>query len=203
MARPDRLLPADGAAAGVLFSGVALYSVVLAFACRALDEAAIGLALRLQARLSFTLFVLPLVAPALAALSGASALVWMARERQSLFRAFVVSHLIHGVWILLYFARTPATFEWNVYDVSGALTFPIIALLLLPLDRLLGARAVLVRRGVITYAWVQFIGFFVDRLYAGRPELKSWYAVAIDICIVAAVLAVLGERRVAPGDAAS
>lgn len=203
MAPIDRQPRPAGTGAAALLAGVALYSVALAFVCRALDEAAIRSALRLQARLSFALFVLPLAARALFALAGGAVLGWMARHRSSLFRAFVVSHLVHGVWVLLFFARTPATFIWGVVDVSGALTFPIIALLLLPLERLLGARAMLVRRGVIAYVWVQFTGFFVDRLYVGRPELKGWYAAAIDICIVSAVLAALGERRVARGGTAA
>lgn len=203
MARPDRRPVTGRADFGVLLAGVALYSAVLAFACRALDEAAIGLALRLQARLSFVLFVLPLVAPALSALGGGSVLAWMAHQRESLFRAFAVSHLIHGVWILVYFRRTSETFVWNIVDVSGAVTFPLIVLLLLPVDRLFGGRAVLVRRGVIAYAWVQFIGFFIDRLDAGRPELMGWYGVAIGICIASAALSLLGARLVARRSIAS
>jgi hypothetical protein len=185
-----------------LLLGVTLYSVALALACRSLDEVAIGVALRLQARLSFGLFVLALVAPALSALGANATLAWAARRREALFRAFAVSHLIHGLWVLVYFERTPATFVWNLVDVSGALTFPIIALLLLPLDRWLGARAALVRRSVVVYVWVQFIGFFIDRLEAGRPELRGWYLLAIGICIASALIA-LGERRFARRSAAS
>src|SRR3954447_20673128 len=158
MAPPHGRSSEGGPGLGVLLLGVALYSAALAFACRALDEDAIGLALRLQARLSFALFVVALVAPALSLTWGGSVLGWVACRREALLRAFAVAHLIHGGWVVAYFARTPATFVWNVVDVSGALTFPIVALLLLPLDRLPFARAALVRRSVTVYAWVQFIG---------------------------------------------
>jgi hypothetical protein len=192
-ARHDRLGEERRVSRG-LFAAGALYSEGLAFACRSFDEEAIGLGLRLQARLSFALFVLALAAPGLQARTGWSVLAGPVRHRDTLFRGFAASHLVHGAWILAYFARTPAVFVWNVVDVSGALAFPLIALLLLPLDSLFGARARLVRRGVVVYAWLQFVGFFIDRLEAGRPELRAWYVAAIVICVMAAAIAFTAER---------
>jgi len=172
-----------------LQTAVLVYGAGLAFACRTLEEAAIGVALRFQARLSFLLFVLSLTAPWLHQLRGWSWAAWLDRHRQALLRGFASSHLIHGLWIVAFFAYTPATFSWNLVDISGVVAFPLIALLLLPVARGTDARSARLQRIIVAYAWLQFIGFFFDRLLNGRPELKAWYCAAIAICLAVARIA--------------
>jgi hypothetical protein len=178
-----------------LLAAVSIYGAGLAFACRALDEGAIELALRSQGRVSFLLFVLSLTAPWLQRRGGWSWAAWLERNRDALLRAFALSHLIHGAWIVIYFVRTPATFSWDLVDISGALAFPLIALLLLPIARGPSARSARVRSAVSVYAWLQFIGFFIDRLLHGRRELMAWYCVAIVVCLAVARIATLARSR--------
>jgi len=189
LAEPDRVERA-------LLAAVSVYGASLAFVCRALDEAAIEFALRFQARLSFLFFVLALTASWLHRVRDWSWAAWLERNRDALLRSFALSHLIHGAWIVSFYVRTPATFSWNLVDVSGALAFPIIAFLFMPIARGSSARSVRVRTAVMVYAWLQFIGFFIDRLLNGRPELKVWYGVAIAICLAVARIATLVRRQV-------
>ena len=180
-------------------------AALIAIACRSLDVDSIDLALRLQARLSFLLFVAALVGPAWQALAPSRAASWLACERAQLFQSFAISHTVHGIWVLLYFRLTPAVFGWSPADVSGLLAFPCIALLGL-LETSWGQQfvtAVVARRArlaLVAYAWVQFVGFFVDRLHGGRPELKAWYATAIAVSILALLLAGLGALRARAAD---
>jgi hypothetical protein len=67
-------------------------------------------------------------------------------------------------------------------------------LLLLPRSLRLGVRWSRIQIGVVAYAWVQFVGFFIDRLGAGRPELRPWYVAAIVLSVVAAGFSWLGAR---------
>lgn len=190
------LPPASGASRVrlVLVHGVLLFAALLAVQCRTLDEESIRLALRAQARLSFWLFWLVLASPALARLLGGPVSTWLAQQRAALLQAFAVSHLCHGVWVALFFWLTPHRFELNLFDVSGVLTFPLLALLLalLALPSVAarwGRRAKLVERIAVVYCWVQFVGFFIDRLEHGRPELVPWYWLAIATSVLAGLLA--------------
>lgn len=190
--------PAASRVRAYLLHGVLLYAALVALACRALDETSIRLALRVQGRLSFLLFGLALSGPGLARLQGGPISHWLARQRLALLQAFAVSHLCHGVWILLFYWLTPHDFVFNLFDGSGMLTFPLLIVLLglaLPSVRpRFGRHATWLERAVVVYVWLQFFGFFVDRLQAGRPELKPWYWAAIALSGVAGLLAV-SERR--------
>jgi hypothetical protein len=97
MSMPMRRLDESNHAERRLQTAVLVYGAGLAFACRALDEVAIGVALRFQARLSFALFVLSLSALWLHQLGGWSWAAWLERHRDALLRCFASSHLIHGV----------------------------------------------------------------------------------------------------------
>lgn len=178
-----------------LVHGVLLYAALLAVACRALDEPSIRLALRAQGRLSFLLFWLALSGPALARLRGGPISIWLARQRPILLQAFAVSHLCHGVWVWLFYWLTPHDFVFDLFDGSGVLTFPLLLVLLgvaLPSVRpRFGRHADWLERVVIVYVWLQFFGFFIDRLQAGRPEHKPWYVAAIALSAAAGLLAVV------------
>jgi hypothetical protein len=181
--------------------GVALYSLTVAILGKQLDEAAIGLALRLQGRLSFSFYVLALAGPGLHALNAPAASRWLAQNRDALYRAFALSQLVHGIWIVLYYGRTSAIFPRDITTfsdigtLSGVPVFPIVALLVLPRGWRRGVHWARVELAVVAYVWVQFVGFFIDRLYAGRPELRPWYLIAIALCMAAAWLAWRGARR--------
>jgi hypothetical protein len=179
-----------------LLALVVLYSLAVAALPHVLDEPAIRLALRLQARLSFGLFVAALAGPGLERLLPSRASHTLARERSSLIVAFGLSHLIHGVWIVLFFLFTPHVFSWNLVDTSGLVAFPLIALLVFAElavgRRLLGAGVRYVERAVLAYAWVQFFGFFVMRTQTGSPSLLGWYVVALILSLAAAALAWVG-----------
>jgi hypothetical protein len=185
---------------------VALYSAGVALLCSPLDESAIGLGLRLQARLSFALYILALAGPGIHALVSSRWTAWLARRRSSLYQLFAFSHLIHAVWIVLYFERTPALFDWNLVNASGVAAFPLIGLLLFvhmpAVQRLYGHHWTRVERGIVAYVWLQFVGFFVDRLAAGRPELRPWYVVAIASSLAAAFVAWQFRASNAPNCAA-
>lgn len=195
------IVPPASAASRVrayLLHGVLLYAALLALACRALDEPSIRLALRVQGRLSFLLFWLALSGPALARLRGGPLSLWLAQQRPTLLQAFAVSHLCHGVWVLLFYWLTPHDFVFNLFDASGMLTFPLLLALLgvtLPSVRpRFGRHVAWLEGGILVYVWLQFFGFFIDRLQAGRPELKPWYWAAIALSAVAGLLAVSDWR---------
>lgn len=181
-----------------LVAAVLVYAAATATLGRALDDTAIGLGLRLQARLSFVLFVAALGSRGLHAIFASRATAWLVRERSSLFLAFALSHLIHAMWIVLFYTLTPADFSWSATDISGVIAFPLIALLLVlqtaPGGRVFGSQRSRVETGIVAYVWVQFVGFFIDRLTAGRPELYPWYVAAIAISVAAAALAWHGRR---------
>jgi hypothetical protein len=184
----------------LVFSVVAL-SLAIAVAARALDATAIERALRLQGRLSFFLYIAGLIGPGLHALSAARLTAWLARQRPPLYLAFALSHLIHGAWIVLYFRRTSASFSWNLPDTSGLLAFLAIALLLYAEtphgQRRLPLRA-RIEAIIAGYVWLQFAGFFIDRMQAAdRVELRPWYVLALSGCVVAAVVSAYGGRHAA------
>jgi hypothetical protein len=158
---------------------VLLYSAAVCVLGRELDRSSIELALRLQARLSFALYVAALITPALP---------WRV-DRSAMFRGFALSHLVHGVWIVLFFQLTDEVFSWSIPDLSGVLMFPMLAILLAGESLPLGALWARIRHVIVAYAWVQFVGFFVDRFFQGRPELRPWYVLAMVIAIVAAWIA--------------
>jgi hypothetical protein len=177
---------------------VLLYSLVVAALPHVLDEPSIRLALRLQARLSFVLFVAALAGPGVRRLWPSRFGDVLVRERSSLLVGFGVSHLIHGIWIAIFFAFTPHVFRWNLTDGSGAVAFAFIALLVfaeLPVGRrLFGARLVTLERVVLGYVWIQFTGFFVMRTQSGAPELMAWYVFAVLSSVAALALAWIGAR---------
>jgi hypothetical protein len=178
-------------------------SLMIASAGRALDPPAIEHVLRLQGRLSFALFIAALVGPGWHALLGDRASAWLARQRAALYLAFALSHLIHGTWVLLFFQYTSATFSWNVPDSSGVLAFAAIAVLLYA-ETPHGQRHVpahaRVEALIAAYVWLQFVGFFIDRMLTpARVELRPWYVLALSVSVVAAVLSACGRRqRLAP-----
>jgi len=183
-----------------LVFGVFSMSVLIAILGRALDQSAIELALRLQGRLSFVLYIAALIGPGVYALWGSSAAAWLARQRAPLYLAFALSHLIHAVWIVLYFQRTSASFSWNVPDCSGVLAFPAIAVLLYAEtphgQRQWRAR---VETLISAYVWVQFVGFFIDRMLTPeRAGLRPWYVLALSVSVVAALVSVYGRRQPVP-----
>jgi len=172
-------------------------SVLIAILGRELDQRAIELALRLQGRLSFVLYIAALVGPGLYALVGSTAAAWVARQRAPFYLAFALSHLLHAVWIVLYFQRTSASFSWNVPDCSGVLAFPAIAVLLYAEtphgQRQWRAR---VETLISAYVWVQFVGFFIDRMLTpARAGLRPWYVLALSVSVVAALVSVYGRRQ--------
>jgi hypothetical protein len=179
--------------------------VLLVIACslgvallgRTLDDEALRLALRVQARLSFALFSVGLASAGLAALLPAS--TSLLRHRGSLYLAFALSHLVHGGWILLWLRTTPNRLGWNLVDVSGGLAFPVIALLAYAQTehgrRWLPARA-RIEACCVVYVWVQFVGFFIDRLLVlERRSLLPWYLVAIGWSLVSAALGWVGRGQ--------
>jgi len=184
----------------VLLTCVLAYSLVVVGLGRALDEASILLALRMQGRLSYALFIVALGALGAHALMRGAATTWLAFHRDALYVGCCVSHLIHGVWIVVYFASTNDRLGGNASDVSGAVAFPVVALLLCAktsAGRLVMARAhAWVERSCVGYLWLQFVGFFLDRL--GTPErraLAPWYLTAIVLGLVAGALSVYGAHR--------
>jgi hypothetical protein len=183
-----------------LVFGVLGMSVPIAILGRGLDQRAIELALRLQGRLSFVLYIAALVGPGVYALVGSNAAAWLARQRAPLYLAFALSHLIHAGWIVLYFQRTSASFSWNVPDCSGVLAFPALAVLLYAEtphgQRQLRAR---VETLISAYVWVQFVGFFIDRMLTPeRAGLRPWYVLALSVSVVAALVSVYGRRQPVP-----
>lgn len=185
-----------------LASGVLVYGALVALSCGAGSEETIRLALRLQARLSFVLFLAVLCGPAAYARFRDSASSWVARERSALSQAFALSHLVHGAWLWLFFARTPNRFELNLVDGSGALAFVLIAALFwLEMPQAHSAPArwhARLRYGIWAYVWLQFIGFFAMRVVSGkRPELRAWYVLGVLSCLAAAWLAIR-VRQTAP-----
>jgi hypothetical protein len=181
-----------------LLVAVLIYSLLVAAMPRVLDEPSIRLALRLQARLSFGLFVVALAAPGWHRLLPSRTSAVLTRGRSSLLLAFGVAHLIHGLWILLFFAFTPHAFSWNLPDTSGLVAFVLILLLVcaeLPAgQRRLGIAVKFVEGSVLGYVWIQFAGFFIMQSQKGRPELFVWYLLALGLNVAAAVLAWLGAR---------
>lgn len=153
-------------------------------------------ALRLQARLSFALFVAALAGGGLARLLPTPASAWLARERRALVVAFAHSHLIHAVWVALYFWRMPARFSWSVSMVSGLLAFVLVGIWLYAQTqhgRWLAARERL-DAWIAGYVWLQFVGFFRDRmLEPSRSRWLAWYVSAIALSLAAAVLAWRGR----------
>ncbi|HKO95247.1 MAG TPA: hypothetical protein VJU61_29025, partial [Polyangiaceae bacterium] len=188
-----------------LVFGVLGLSLLIAIAGRELDQRAIELALRLQGRLSFVLYIAALIGPGLRARMGSAAAAWLARRRSPLYLAFALSHLIHAVWIVLYFQCTSASFSWNIPDCSGVLAFPAVAVLLYAQtphgQRHLPARA-RVEASIVAYVWVQFVGFFIDRMLTPeRVALRPWYTLALAVSAAAAFVAlypVAGRRGPAP-----
>ena len=181
----------------VLVFGVLGISVLIALAGRALDRPALELALRLQGRLSFVLYIAALVGPGVHAWSGAPAAAWLARQRAPFYLAFALSHLLHAVWILLYLQRTSTIFVWDLPNLSGVLAFPAIALLLYAEtpqgQRHLRAR---VESIISAYVWVQFVGFFIDRLLTpARAGLRPWYILALGVSAVAALASLYARRQ--------
>jgi len=190
-----------------LVFGVLGLSVPIAILGRELDQSAIELALRLQGRLSFVLYIAALVGPGVYTLVGSGAAAWLARQRAPLYLAFALSHLIHAGWIVLYFQHTSASFSWNVPDCSGVLAFPAIAVLLYAEtrhgQRHLPARA-RVEAGIVAYVWVQFVGFFIDRMLTPeRAGLRPWYVLALSVSVVAALVSAYGRRQAVPSLQAS
>ncbi len=181
-----------------LFALVLLYSLVVAALPRVLDETAIRLALRMQARLSFVLFIAALAGPGLRRFWPGRLSETLVRERSVLLLAFALSHFIHGIWIFVFFAFTPHAFTWNLPDTTGLIAFLLIALLVfaeLPSGRrALGKYVQVVERCVLGYVWVQFAGFFGMRAVSGPPELLGWYLSAIALSLAAVALAWLGAR---------
>jgi len=189
-----------------LVFGVLGLSLLVVLAGRELDQPGIELALRLQGRLSFVLYIAALIGPGVQARVDSAAAAWLARQRAPLYLAFALSHLIHAVWIVLYFQCTPASFGWNLSDFSGVLAFPAVAVLLYAEtphgQRHLPARA-RVETGIVAYVWIQFVGFFIDRLLTPeRVALRPWYTLAIAISVAAALVALLspvaGRKGPAP-----
>jgi hypothetical protein len=185
----------------ILVFGVLALSIAIATAGRALDASAIELALRLQGRLSFVLYLAGLVGPGLHALSAARLTAWLSRQRSALYLAFALCHLIHGGWLVLYFQRAGASFSWNLPDTSGLLAFAAIALLLYA-ETPQGQRRLPLRARVeaiiVGYVWLQFVGFFIDRMQTPeRVELRPWYVLALSSCVVAALVSTYGWRQAA------
>jgi hypothetical protein len=174
---------------------VALYSLAVFALCRALDETAIALALRGQGRLSFTLFMLGLAGPGIQQLVRARFSAWLARQRAAFYGAFALSHLIHGAWVAAYYLTTSKVFAWDVPNVSGLVTFPLLLGLLPGSARVLAERWPRAQAAIVAYCWVQFVGFFVDRLEHGRPELHAWYVTGIALGVGAAAVAWLAPLQ--------
>lgn len=125
--------------------------------------------------MTFALFVAALASRGLETMVGSVTTAWLARNRSSLCLGFAFSHLIHAGSIVLFFTFTPADFSWSAADVSGVIALPLIALLLFSETEIgaktLGVWRARVETAIVTYPWVQFLGFFIDRLTYGRPEL--------------------------------
>lgn len=185
--------------ARVLVSAVVAYGMFVVWVERALDEPALEQALRLQARLSFALFLAAIAGRGLAWLLPSRPSEWLARQRSALVVGFACSHLIHAGWVVSYFWLTPANFVWNVYDVSGALAFVLVAVWLYAQTRH-GRRWLPARERldawIAGYLWLQFVGFFCDRMLApNRRMWLAWYLVALALSLAGAALAWMGRRR--------
>ena len=188
-------------------AAVRRYLLLVVIACsigvvllgRAPDDESLRLALRAQARISFAFFSAALASVGLALLLPSPASAWLLRHRSSLYWAFSLSHLIHGGWILLWLWLTPNRLSWNVVDVSGGLAFPVVALLAYVQTQhaqgRLPARA-RIEAWSVGYVWLQFVGFFIDRLLTPeRRSLLPWYLAAIGCSLTAAALAWCGRGQ--------
>jgi hypothetical protein len=181
-----------------MFACVLLYSLVVAALPRILDETSIRLALRMQARLSFVLFIAALAGPGLRRFWPGRFSETLVRERSTLLLAFALSHFVHGIWICIFYAFTPHAFSWNLAGTTGVIAYALIGLLVfaeLPVgQRALGRHVPFIARGVLGYLWIQFAGFFAMQLVSGKPQLFAWYFSAIVLSVAAALLAWLGTR---------
>lgn len=183
--------------ARLLASAVVAYAALVAWLSRALDGPALEQGLRLQARLSFVLFLAAIAGAGLARLMPLRASSWLARERSALVVAFAHSHLIHGGWVVLYLWLTPARFDWTIASGSGVLAFGLVWIWLVAQTRAgrrwLPAHARL-DTWIAGYLWLQFVGFFWDRMLTpSRRMWLAWYVMAILLSLAAAALAWWGR----------
>lgn len=191
--RPGALAGATAAVAGAMLAAIAAGGV---------DEAAIRMALRATARLSFVLFTAGFVAPAAQEIWPGRAAAWLLGQRPGLALSFAVSHAYHALAIASLAALAGVRFGAATLALGGlgyALVAVTAAASLDPVAAWLGpARRERILAGAGWFLWTAFALNFVA--LAGRSPLYLPFA-ALALATPLLRAAAWRKRRAALGGA--